>query len=65
MKYILTPLILYIMAAPLTELISLDLRETDWLNLWTYAIWAFAGGIYGVLVLLFIAGMAVAAKVLG
>ena len=36
----------YILAAPLTEKISLDLRLTEWTHLGTYVWWMFAGLIW-------------------
>jgi hypothetical protein len=36
LRYIICPVVAYIMAAPLTSLISLDLRETEWTNIVTY-----------------------------
>lgn len=29
----------YVIAAPLTDKISMDLSRTEWGNAWTYAIW--------------------------
>ena len=48
----------YILAAPLTDLISLDLRSTEWSNILTYVFWAFSGAIWA-LTSLFAAFMAV------
>ncbi len=34
--------LMYLIAAPLTSLISLDMRETEWANVMTYFIWLFS-----------------------
>lgn len=31
----------YVIAAPLTSRISMDVAETAWTDLWTYVFWAF------------------------
>ena len=36
----------YLLACPLTDKISLDMTQTEWLNIMTYIIWALAGGIW-------------------
>lgn len=51
MRYILCALISYIMAAPLTSLISFDLTETAWTNLWTYIWWAGSWMVWGLIAL--------------
>lgn len=43
MRYLIGLIFAYVLAAPLTELISFDLRETEWLNILTYVWLAFGG----------------------
>lgn len=50
MRIIVGIIISYLMAAPLTDLISLDMTQTQWLNAMTYVIWLFAGAIWTVIV---------------
>lgn len=51
----------YVIAAPLTDRISMDLTQTDWTSGWTYLIWVFAsmiwaGIIFGVVFIAAVAG---------
>lgn len=34
-------LIAYVIAAPLTSRISMDIQQTAWTDVWTYVIWLF------------------------
>jgi hypothetical protein len=58
-KVITSIAIAYILAAPITNKISFDLRLTEWANIWTYIIWATSGAIWAVsiMVILTICGM--------
>ena len=47
MKYAVTAIVSYLLAAPLTSLISLDMRLTEWTNIMTYVFWLFAVVIWG------------------
>ena len=63
MRTLFSLVVAYIFAAPLTSLISLDLRATEWTNILTYVIWACSGLIWIAIfyvVVLVIAGIAVA-----
>lgn len=51
LKYVICPLVAYLMAAPLTSLISLDLRETEWLHVLTYVWWAGSWVVWGLIAL--------------
>ena len=45
-KFGVAALFSYVIAAPLTSHISMDVSQTDWANLWTYAFWAFGSLIW-------------------
>lgn len=51
LRFIACPLVAYIMAAPLTSLISLDLRETEWTHVMTYVWWAGSWVVWGFIAL--------------
>lgn len=51
LRFIVCPLIAYLMAVPLTSHISLDLRETDWLHLMTYVWWVGSWIVWGLIAL--------------
>jgi len=55
MKYLFGFVASYLMAAPLTTLISFDMRETEWANLLTY-VWLV--GAWIILGIIFLAGIA-------
>lgn len=55
-------LMAYILAAPLSANISLDLRQTEWLDLWTYIIWACSGLIWAAIVFAVVSLIAVASR---
>lgn len=62
MRTLFSLVVSYIFAAPLTSLISLDLRATEWANIMTYVVWACSGLIWVAMfyvVVLLIAGIAV------
>ena len=42
MRLLITVLAAYILAAPLTSKISMNLQLTEWYSLWTYIMWALA-----------------------
>ena len=42
LRNIIAIVIAYIMAAPLSAHISMDVTLTNWNNIWTYVIWAFS-----------------------
>lgn len=58
MKQIAIIVACYLIAAPLTERISLDLRLTHWWDIMTYVFLIFGGAIW--VVIFFCAGIAVA-----
>lgn len=51
MRAIIAIVLGYILAAPLTSTISLDMRETEWLNVWIYVMWVSSMAIWAVLFL--------------
>lgn len=51
MKTLGTLLLGYVLAAPLTTKISLDLRLTEWAHIGTYFWWFLSGSIWGTFVL--------------
>lgn len=61
LKLLLSALFAYIVAAPLTHRISMDLGQTHWFNLWTYFYWALGTLIW--FILLSIVGLLVAALI--
>ncbi len=40
-RFCLSALFAYVIAAPLTSRISMDVAQTAWTDLWTYVFWAF------------------------
>ena len=63
MRIVFGLVISYLMAAPLTELISLDMTQTHWGNILTYVIWMFSGVIW--LFIIFVGGAVFSLIVLG
>ena len=55
MKQLTSILISYIMAAPLTSRISLDITQTEWTHIMTYVFWVFGGVIWALIVLAIVA----------
>ncbi|NOX50670.1 MAG: hypothetical protein GXP16_09060 [Gammaproteobacteria bacterium] len=40
-RFAIAAFLAYLIAAPLTSTISMDLSQTQWASLWTYFFWAF------------------------
>lgn len=62
MQLIVDILIAYIVAAPLTSLISFDLRLTEWTNIWTYIYWGLGRAIWFLIIFIGIATIATLIK---
>lgn len=57
-RLILGALLAYVIAAPLTSRIQMDLADTAWTDLWTYVIWAF--GLFIWLIIFAVGGVLIA-----
>ena len=59
MRILITLILSYVAAAPLTSKISMDLTRTEWTNVWTYVIWAMSFAIWGAIAIFALAAFVV------